>query len=68
MSSSALIRVEHEEGDQLLYRKRFACAGERPDKMADWFQEVRLVAKDQVMGDGILAKVNAALVLDFLVP
>ena len=60
-----IIRMEHEEGDQLLYRKRFACAGNAQIK-GRLVQEVRLVAKDQVMGDGILAKVNAALVLDFL--
>ena len=60
-----VIRVEHEEGDQFLYRERFARAGHTEDKRR-LVQQRFLIAHNEVVGDGILAEVDAALVHDLL--
>ena len=60
-----VIRVEHEEGDQFLYRERFARAGHTEDKRR-LVQQRFLIAHNEVVGDGVLAEVDAALVHDLL--
>lgn len=60
-----VIWMEHEEGDQFLHRKGFASAGNSQVKRG-LVEQVRLIAHDEVMGDGVLPKVNAALVLNLL--
>ena len=60
-----VIRVEHEEGDQFLYRERFARAGDAEDKRR-LVQQRFLIAHNEVVGDGVLAEVDAALVHDLL--
>ena len=60
-----IIRVEHEKGDQLFHCKRFSGTGNAQIK-GRLVQEIRLVAHDEVVGNGVLPKVNAALILDFL--
>ena len=60
-----VIRVEHEERNQLFGAEGFTRTGYAQQE-GRLVQEVRLVAQDQVVGNGVLSKVNAALILDFL--
>ena len=60
-----VIRVEHEERDQLLGAEGLARAGDAQQE-GRLVQKVRLVAHDEVVGNGVLSKVNAALILDLL--
>ena len=60
-----IIRVEHEERNQFLCTEGLARAGDAQQE-GRLVQKVRLVAHDEVVGNGVLSKVNAALVLDFL--
>ena len=60
-----IIRVEHEERDQLLGAEGLARAGYAQQE-GRLVQEVRLVAHDEIVGNGVLSKVNAAFILDFL--
>ena len=60
-----VIRVEHEERNQFLCTEGFACAGYAQQK-GRLVQKVRLVAHDEVVGNGVLSKINAAFILDLL--
>ena len=60
-----VLRVEDEKSDLLLGEK--GLAGTRhPQLERRLIQQIGLVAQEQVVGDGVLPKVNAALVLDLL--
>ena len=60
-----IIRVEHKERNQLFGAERLARA-RYAQQEGRLVQEVRLVAHDEIVGNGVLSKVNAAFILDFL--
>ena len=60
-----VIWVEHKKRDQLLGAEGLARAGDAQQE-GRLVQKVRLVAHDEVVGNGVLSKVNAALILDLL--
>ena len=60
-----IIRVEHKERDQLFGAERLACAGYAQQE-GRLVQEVRLVTHDEIVGNGVLSKINAAFILDLL--
>ena len=57
--------MEHKKRDQLLGAEGLARAGDAQQE-GRLVQKVRLVAHDEVVGNGVLSKVNAALILDLL--
>ena len=57
--------IENEKSDQLLGTERFARTGHAQQERR-LVQKIRLVAHDEVVGDGVLSEVNAALVLHLL--
>ena len=60
-----VLRVENEKSDLLLGKKGFAGT-RHPQLERRLIQQIGLVAQEQVVGDGVLSKVDAALVLDLL--
>ena len=60
-----IIRVEHKKRDQFLGTEGLARAGHAQQE-GRLVQKVRLVAHDEIVGNGVLSKVNAALILDLL--
>ena len=60
-----IIRVEHEECNQLFGTEGLASA-RYAQQEGRLVQKVRLIAHDEVVGNGVLSKVNAALILDLL--
>ena len=57
--------VENKESNQFLGAERFTRTGHAQQERR-LVQKICLVAHDQVVGDGVLSEVNAALVLHFL--
>ena len=60
-----VIRMQHQEGDQLFGAEGFTSPRYAQQK-GRLVQEVCLVAHDEVVGNGVLPKINTALVLDLL--
>ena len=57
--------IENEKSDQLLGAERFARTGHAQQKRR-LVQKICFVAHDEVVGDGVLSEINAALVLYLL--
>ena len=60
-----IIRVEHEKRDQFFGAEGFTRTGYAQQE-GRLVQKVRLVAHNEIVGNGVLSKVNAAFILDFL--